>query len=205
MKNEEHLSAGQTFLLRVGKEYFLSTIESLTSESLEVTVPSKDFPAPGMKVSMDFHDDDGCTVYKTEVIRGPSERRRSVRLKRPIPPRRVTHRQYTRVETTLPIRFREMGTVTYHQGTVMNLSAGGLLLKTAATHEFQKTLEMELGLPGNISLNMMGQIVHKAEQLNGPDGRISLYGCKFIRLDRRERKAITQYVIEQLGHEMALP
>ena len=205
MQNEEQLRAGETFLLRAGKEYFLSTIESVTGESLEVSVPAKDFPTPGMKVSMDFHDDDGCTVYKTEVMRGPTDQRRSVRLKRPILPRRITHRQYTRVETALPIRFREIGTVTYHQGTVVNLSAGGVLLKTTASHEFQKTLEMELGLPGNAPLNMLGQIVHKAEQLNGPDGRISLYGCKFIRLDRRERKAITQYVREQLGHEMSLP
>jgi c-di-GMP-binding flagellar brake protein YcgR len=205
MQNEEQLRAGETFLLRAGKEYSLSTIESVTAESLEVSVPAKDFPTPGMKVSMDFHDDDGCTVYKTEVIRGPAEQRRSVRLKRPIAPRRITHRQYTRVETALPIRFREIGTVTYHQGTVVNLSAGGVLLKTTVSHEFQKTLEMELGLPGNTPLNMLGQIVHKAEQLNGPDGRMSLYGCKFIRLDRRERKAITQYVREQLGHEMSLP
>ncbi len=205
MQNEEQLRVGETFLLRAGKEYFLSTIESVTSESLEVSVPAKDFPTPGMKVSMDFHDDDGCTVYKTEVMRGPAEQRHSVRLKRPISPRRVTHRQYTRVETALSIRFREMGTVTYHQGTVVNLSAGGVLLKTTASHEFQKTLEMELGLTGSAPLNMLGQIVHKAEQLSGPDGRMSLYGCKFIRLDRQERKAITQYVREQLGHEMSLP
>jgi len=205
MKNDEQFSAGQSFLLRAGQEYFLSTIESVTSESVEVSVPSNDYPTAGMKVCMDFHDDDGCTIYKTEVLRGPTEEKRSARLKRPIPPRRVTHRQYTRVETALPIRFREMGTVTYHQGIVMNLSAGGVLLKTTASHEFQKTLEMELGLPANPPLNVLGQIVHKAEQLNGPDGRMSLYGCKFMRLDRQERKAITQYVREQLGHEIAVP
>ena len=205
MKIGEQIRAGESFLLRVGKEYFLSTIESVSGKFLEVSVPSKDFPPPGMRVSMDFHDDDGCTVYKTQVVRGPTEQRRSVRLERPIPPRRITHREYTRAEATLPIRFREMGTVTYHQGTAVNLSAGGVLLKTTATHEFQKMLEMELALPGNPLLNVLGQIVHKAEQLDGPDGRMSLYGCKFVRLDRRERKVITQYVREQLGHETSLP
>ena len=68
MNNDKQLRPGETFLLRAGTEYFLSTIESVTGRSLEVTVPSKDYPPPGMRVSMDFHDDDGCTIYNTKVV-----------------------------------------------------------------------------------------------------------------------------------------
>jgi len=205
MNNDKQLRPGETFLLRAGTEYFLSTIESVTGRSLEVTVPSKDYPPPGMRVSMDFHDDDGCTIYNTKVIRGPSDTRRSARLRRPGSPRRITHREYTRVETILPVRFREMGTVTYHRGTIVNVSAGGILLKTSTKHEFQKLLETELKLPDNPRLTVLGQIVHKAEQLDERSGRVSLYGCRFVRLDRRERRAIIQYVRDLLGTEIPLP
>jgi len=205
MSNDKQLRPGDTFLLRAGTEYFLSTVESVTERSLEVTVPAKDYPPPGMKVSMDFHDDDGCTMYHTKVIRGPSAARRSARLSLPASCRRITHREYTRVETNLPARFREMGTVTYHQATILNLSAGGVLLKTDKTQEFQKLLEIELKLPGNPRLTVLGQIVHKAEQLDEKVGRTSLYGCRFVRLDRGDRKTIVQYVRDQRGTEVSLP
>ncbi len=205
MDNDRQLRPGGTFLLRAGREYFLSTVESVTEHSVEVTVPAKDYPPPGMSVSMDFHDEDGCTIYHTKVIRGPSATRRSARLRLPVSSRRITHREYTRVETNLPVRFREMGTVTYHQGTIVNLSAGGVLLNTKKTHEFQKLLEIELKLPDSTRLTVLGQIVHKSEQLDDQAGRMSLYGCRFVRLDRRERKAIVQYVRDQLGTEVPLP
>ena len=205
MNNEEQLRVGETFLLRAGREYFLSTIESVTDRSLEVTVPSKDYPTPGMKVTLDFHDDNGCTVYKTDVIRGPGAKRHSARLKRPGPPQRVTHREYTRVETNLAVRFREMGTVAYHKGHIVNVSAGGMLLKSTHAHEFERLLEIELELPESPVMTVLGQIVHKAEQLNGRNERVSLYGCKFARLDRQHRRAIVQYVRSQFGGETTLP
>jgi c-di-GMP-binding flagellar brake protein YcgR len=205
MSSEERLRVGDTFLLRAGKEYFLSTIESVTEHSIEVTVPAKDFPPPGMKVSMDFHDDDGCSIYKTEVIRGPSAKKQSARLRRPGPPERITHREYTRIETDIPVRFREIGTVTFRQGQLINLSAGGALLRTAETDEFHKLLEIDLKLPGGSRMSLFGQIIHKAEQMTGPTGRVSLYGCKFVRLDWQERKTIIQYVREQLAGELSIP
>ena len=205
MSTEELLHVGQTFLLRAGREYFLSTIESATENALEVTVPAKDYPAAGMRVSMDFHDDDGCTVYRTYVIRGPSAQRRTARLRRPSECERITHREYTRIETTLPVRFREIGSVGYHLGQIMNLSAGGILLRTSETHEFHKLLEIELKLPETPRLTVLAQIVHKAEQMKSPSGRLSLYGCKFVRLDWQARKAIIQYVKNQLSGEPTLP
>jgi len=205
MKNEEQLRAGETFLLRVGREYFLSTIESVTDRSLEVSVPSRDYPPSGVRVSMDFHDDDGCTMYRTDVIRGPGAKRRSARLRRPGPPRRVTHREYTRVETDAPARFREMGTVAYREGTVINVSAGGMLLQATHEHEFEKLLEIELKLPDSPRMSVLGQIVHKAEQLDEEGNPALLYGCKFVKLDRQQRKAIIQHVRFQFGGDSSLP
>jgi hypothetical protein len=205
MNNEEQLRAGETFLLRVGREYFLSTIESVTERSVEVSVPSKDYPPTGTRVSMDFHDDDGCTVYRTDVTRGPSAKRSSARLRRPGPPRRITHREYTRVETDAPARFREMGTVAYHEGNLINVSAGGLLLETTHAHEFEKLLEIELKLPDSPPMTALGQIVHKAEQLDEERKPMLLYGCKFVKLDRQQRKALIQYVRFQFGGDSSLP
>jgi c-di-GMP-binding flagellar brake protein YcgR len=205
MQHEEQLRAGETFLLRAGREYFLSTIESVADRSLEVSVPSKDYPPPGMRVSMDFHDDDGCTIYRTEVIRGPGATKHSARLKRPGPPQRVTHREYTRVETNVPVRFREMGTVAYREGTVINVSAGGMLLQATHEHEFEKLLEIELELPDSPHIAVLGQIVHKAEQVDEEGKPALLYGCKFVKLDRQQRKAIIQHVRFQFGGDASLP
>jgi hypothetical protein len=205
MSSEEQLRAGETFLLRVGRDYFLSTIESVKESSVEVSVPSKDYPPAGMRVSMDFHDDDGCTVYKTDVTRGPSATRSSARLRRPGPARRITHREYTRVETDVPARFRDMGTVAYHEGAVINVSAGGLLLETTHAHDFEKLLEIELKLPDAPPMTVLGQIVHKAEQLDEEGNPLLLYGCKFVKLDRQQTKALIQYVRFQFGGDSSLP
>ena len=58
MNNEEQLRVGETFLLRAGREYFLSTIESVTDRSLEVTVPSKEVVL--LIISYDFDINKKC-------------------------------------------------------------------------------------------------------------------------------------------------
>jgi hypothetical protein len=98
-----------------------------------------------------------------------------------------------------------MGTVSYHEGTIVNLSAGGVLLQTDKKHEFQKLLEIQVKLPGSPRFAVLGQIVHKAEHLDDQGRRISLYGCRFPRLDRGNRKILVQYVREQGGTEVATP
>ena len=51
---------------------FMVGILSVTPETVRVSFPMNHFPAPGMRVELEFHDAQGYTSYESEVIETPA-------------------------------------------------------------------------------------------------------------------------------------
>ncbi|MGH9469059.1 MAG: PilZ domain-containing protein [Terriglobia bacterium] len=73
--------------------------------------------------------------------------------------RRTLAKRAQRFVLQLPIRFREKGEETWHEGTTLNISESGVLFQAACRLRPQATIEMALTLPSAISGEAPGQIL----------------------------------------------
>ena len=196
---EKLIKVGERFLLNAGEETFLCRIEEVGRSNLRITVPRQDFPMTGMIARLIFHDESGCTTFDSEVVQGPSLGNPFVLLRMPDEGERTVHRDFTRVESSLPVKFRPLGKVAYHEGRMANLSAGGMLIATDIK-ESLKSIELRFSLPRRGEISCLGEVVHTVKSPDD-DGDGVLYGCRFTGLEKRDVRAIIEFVWDVLEHK----
>jgi len=74
----------------------------------------------------------------------------------------------TRFPLTLQLRYRESGTISWHEGSTINISRTGILFRTEQDLPLQTTLEMRVEiLPSSkVTLACRGPVVRKQESMS---------------------------------------
>ncbi len=193
---ENMIRVGRRFLLNAGEETFLCKIEEVGRSNFRIAVPRQDFPMTDMKARLVFHDESGCTTFDSEVIQGPGPGNPSALLRMPVEGERVIHRDFTRVVSDLPVKFRSLGKVVYHEGRIANLSAGGMLF-AADVEEPLKSIELSFSLPHRGEISCLAEVVHRIKSPEDDRNGV-LYGCRFTGLEKRDVRAIIEFVWDVL-------
>jgi len=146
------LSTGKECLINLMGQYFLSRILDVSDDRLTVTFPGADYPAPGMRLELQFHDDEGFNAYVSHVVVGPQHHAGRVVIERPTAMERVLHRQNCRVSTDLTVQVKEQNHIRKYDAALLNLSGGGALLETDAPFLAPAGKRGEINEPANIPL-----------------------------------------------------
>lgn len=192
---DKHLKAGVQCFVTLLDQRYLSTVLSVKGEIVRVTFPMREFPVPGMRVMLEFHDDLGFTSYECEVHEPPNEPGDGLQLKAPVGGARSHHRSFWRVPVRLEATIKHQVHPRKHECVVLDLSAGGVLVQTGAELTAGDVAELSFVLPGAGTAELTCKVVHMPTVSAGTG---KLHGCEFVGPDPVLLRAITTYVRQRL-------
>ncbi|MFO7975483.1 MAG: PilZ domain-containing protein, partial [Candidatus Hydrogenedentota bacterium] len=185
-------------LVNLMGQHFLSRILDVSEDRLTIAFPGKDYPASGMHLELQFHDEEGFNCYQSQVVAGPLKHPGVVVIKRPKAMDRRHHRQHCRVPTDLTVQIKEQSHVRRYDAALTNLSGGGALLETDAPVDFNSSIEITLSVPRDKTRTIQGHVIHVDRPKAPHDNGRSTVGVRFVHLDSETAKAITDYVWQRL-------
>lgn len=192
-----HFIEGNRGLLLMMGHRFLVTILSTSPETVRVSFPVQDFPMEGMYVNLEFHDELGYATYESEVIASPREPGDGLLLRRPPESLRTHHRTSWRVAADFRVEMKGHVHPRRYDAPVINVSAGGLLIRTDAPLNVGDNLDLSFDLTGDGRKSALGEVMH----LNVPEasrGGIPLVGLRFVSPDPALTKSVTNYIWRRL-------
>ena len=200
VKNDaEHLiQPGKSCLLNVMDERFLVQILEVAEHSLRVSFPGQDYPVEGMRVHLEFHDENGFDSFAADVLQGPNDGSNSILLQRPTANRRTRHRRSCRVPTDLTVQVKDQVHVRKYDAEVLNLSGGGALISSEGPFDFSTTLEMTLSIPGEPICTVHAHIIHIAPSGEGHQGAPKFFGLRFIDVEPAVAQCLHRYIARRL-------
>ena len=192
------IEKGAECLLNFVGRHFKSRILEVGPETFRVTFPGRDYPVPGLNIVLEFHDDLGFYYMPTLVVEGPQNQPGGITLRKAAEVKRSTHRDSFRVPTDLTVRVRDHIHVRRYDAALVNISAGGALLRSDAPWDFSSTLEITLSLPGEPLYTLLGQVMHIATCTRCGQQPERVFGVKFIGIDPEIERAVTRYIFTRL-------
>lgn len=193
---KQDLKAGARCLAKAMDNQFLMQIVGVSESELEVLFPTVDFPVAGMTLSLEFHDEQGYTVYPTEVLAAMPAFDKPARLKYPQEVIRNFHRQNFRVSTDLTAQIKEQIHLRKYDAALLNLSAGGALVRTEGPFVMDATVELFLSLPRQPMLQVLGRVIHVIQEV---DTGLPILGIRFINPSEEVQQGVSHYVGRQIN------
>lgn len=194
-----HIFVGKSCLLNVMDEHFLVRIVEIGDDFIRVTFPGRDYPVEGMRVYLEFHDEGGFDCYPAFVLHGAGDGNDTIVLEKPTTHRRTHHRVSCRIPTDLTVQIRDQVHVRKYDAAVLNISSGGVLVRTNAPFDFNTTVEFNFSLPGEPQHSALGQVVH-ISMTDEPQSQADsqLLGIRFINPDPALVRSINRFVSTRL-------
>ena len=192
-----HFQVGNRALLVLMGQRYLVSIVSVMDEAIRLTFPVSDFPLEGMYVNLEFHDDQGYSTYESEVIASPREPGDGLLVRRPPDSLRTHHRSSWRVSADFVVEMKNHVHPRRVEAPVINISAGGMLVRADAQLNFGDNVELHFDLPGDARKYALAQVVH----VNTPEesrGQVPLIGLRFVSPENSLTRAITTYIWRRL-------
>jgi c-di-GMP-binding flagellar brake protein YcgR len=120
--------------------------------------------------------------------------------------RRNQLRQYVRIETNLPLRFRLLSTKDPDKSEIQrgllvttrmsDVSGGGLSFLHEQSLRLGDLISISFDLPGQGFAGITGKIVHLALR-EGKNGQLFKHHVQFVNIEQRKREGIIKYVFEK--------
>ena len=183
-------------LVLMGQRFLVSVIDA-KPETLRLSFPVSDFPVDGMHVDLEFHDEQGYVSYETEVLHGPKELGDGMLVRRPPSVTRNQHRSSWRVPADFKAELKDHVHPRRTKVPVINLSAGGMLIRSSVPFEIGASVDVLLPIPQGDTHALIGQVMHLSQM---EDARIetTLYGLRFVGGDPYVTQDITRYLWRRL-------
>jgi len=179
-------------------QHFLSHILDVSDDRLTISFPGADYPASGMHLELQFHDDEGFNSYRSQVVAGPLKHAGAVVILRPRGMDRILHRHTCRVSTDLTVQVKEENHIRKYDAALLNLSRGGALLETDAPFDFNSSIELSISIPHDQTRTIHGHVTHvNRQQSPGGNERLTV-GVRFANMDADTNQAIMNYVWQRL-------
>ncbi len=201
--SEEHFNAhfneGERCLVILAGERFLVTILRVGGDRIQVTFPTSDFPIEGMHVDLEFHDENGYTAYESEVLETPREVGDGLVVKRPPSEMiRNNHRSAWRVPADFSVTMKHHVHPRRVEVPVINVSAGGMLLRTTMEVAVGDSIDLSFMLPGELKADqLLGRVMHVSTPPDAAENE-HLVGLHFVTPDARSREALSKYIWRRL-------
>lgn len=192
------LAPGTQCLITVLDRHFMVDVLEVGAGSVHLSFPGADYPADGMFVELEVHDEKGFAYYRAEVLRGPRNDGDGVIVKTPEGPSRHMHRACCRVRTDIAAVVRDPANVKKYKSRIENMSSGGILLAAPGQFKMHDAVEVDFELGDLGELHVLGEVVHLTQATSDRDRNLHLYGLRFVGLDPQAKGRITEYIWERM-------
>ena len=192
-----HFIEGNRGLLLLMGHRYLVTVLSVSPENVRVSFPVQSFPMEGMYVNLEFHDDLGYATYESEVLSSPREPGDGLLLRRPPESLRTHHRTSWRVAADFRVEMKGHVHPRRYDAPVINISAGGMLVRSDAPVKMGDNMDLSFDLPGDGPKTTLGEVMH----VNVPEdsrGGVPLLGLRFVSPSEALQKSVTMYIWRRL-------
>jgi len=199
--NNGGINAGGRCLLLISGQRFLVTVLASGDDWIKVTFPAADFPIEGMYVSLEFHDDEGFTLFESEVLESPRAPGEGLTLRLPERAQRNSHRTAWRVPADFRASVKGHVHPRVHDVPVLDVSAGGLQVSSDMDLAMGENVDVTFKLPGLGEHKVLGAVAHVVRTENDPKAPIRA-GIRFINPELETSEAIKHYIrgrVAQLG------
>lgn len=196
--DDGHFVLGNRALLTFMQQRFLVSLLQVSDEVVRVSFPVSDFPVEGMFVNLEFHDATGYTTFETEVLEKPQIAGDGLLLRRPILSARMHHRMSWRVPADFHADLRHHVHPRHVDAPVINVSAGGVLVRTDAPFEAGDNVDVTLKLIDGKQQTFVGRVIHTrpADDLGGRPGRghAAFVGIGFVEMAPELQQVLSAYI-----------
>lgn len=193
----DQIKVGNRALLLLLGQRFLVGILEVTPTTLRVSFPTVHFPLEGMRVQLEFHDEEGYTAYETEVLESPKDVGDGLLLARSESPIRNQHRTNWRIPAALQVAIREHAHPRTYNGHARNVSAGGMLVESDVALRAGDAVDLSFELPTGREIKTVAEVISTAA-CPERTSNAHLYGFRFIGLDPADVRALSQYIWHRL-------
>ena len=194
---EDHLCVGNRCLLVLFGKRYRSAVLSVNEDTIRLSFPVRDFPIEGMRVEMEFYDDGGSSTYEAVVVEERGNVGDGILLSKPSQLNRIVHRSAWRVPVELTANIKGHVHPRKHTVDVLNMSAGGILIRTAVELNVGDMADISLMLPEGPREQLIGTVMHLAQH-PGPHSTDQLAGIKFEDTSEDARERLTRYIWQRL-------
>lgn len=188
---------GQRGIVILLGQRFLVTVLSATPEHIRVSFPIHDFPIEGMQVNLEFHDEQGYFQVDTHVLKCPEQAGDGLLLFRPPDLHRKMHRSSWRVPVEFKAYLKDHVHPRRFEVDVLNISEGGMLIKTDANLKMGDMVDLSFTLPGHTNENLVAKVVHVSHATDTVKNT-SAIGIQFVGLDPEFGAILARYIWRRL-------
>ena len=201
------INPGGRCLLLITGQRFLVSVLSVGEDWIKVTFPAADFPIEGMFVTLEFHDDEGYTVFESEVLQSPLEPGDGLTLRLPETRQRNSHRTAWRVPADFRASIKGHVHPRVHEVPVLDVSAGGLQVSADMDLALGENVDISFRLPGLGEHKVLGSVAHVVRLENDAKAPLRA-GIRFINPENETTHALKHYIrtrVAQLGPDAIGP
>lgn len=153
---------------------------------------------PGIHVRLRYTGDAALFWFDTVIIRQTFDGIRLVGLAEPHRVFRAQRRGHVRLEISLPVRYRVLGTQEIHRGRTLDLSAGGMAFFGDLYLCRGTSLEVKVDMRESGAFAAEGEIVWARPMDLGSKRRFQ-FGLRFTDIDERTQDRIMRFIFNQQG------
>jgi hypothetical protein len=192
------INVNEYCLIRLMRRHFWVRVVAIDEYGISTTFPGADIPIPGMPIELEVHEEVGYTQFLTEVVDGPIDAAGDLLLKPPLDSYFHKDRGPIRVSTKLTAAIRDSVHVRQFPAHVLNMSSGGVLLRTCAPLDLDTPIELTLDLPTETDHVFLSQIVHISQAPGEAEDDERLFGLYFGSLDPAAERALSRYIFRRI-------
>ena len=193
---QELIRVGNNCFIKIMDQRFLVEVLEVGERSIHVSFPGRDYPVEGMSADLEFHGKHGYTCYHTQITLGPVKSGGGLVLERsPGGIKMYKHRDSWRVPTDFSVKLNLDSEPGEHEAPMLNISAGGVMLRTELELDFASELLLTIPLPGEKVFSVRGKVVHISEMSGDLQNCTARFiGVRFMETDAETSRSITHYV-----------
>lgn len=191
---QELIVVGKRCYVRLEGRLHQSEILGVENKTVWVKFAGEAYPVEGLGVDLEFHLETGWFSYHTRVIRGASQPGDGLLLERSASVDERRHRRHWRVPTDIMAAVNAPHTKAPTSGRILNLSTGGLMLRSFAKLPLHEDILLRFDLPDFPGMTVRARVVYGEELsslTNEPNQR---YGVEFTHISPEDRRALTYFL-----------
>lgn len=175
-------------------------VKEITAKALVLIAPvDKGEAVPinvGDEITVNYWLGTKLYTFRSEVVAVNQEYQQTITVAWPRKKEHLQRRNFLRVQAEIPVAFALVGGDDIYHASTLNISGGGVLVKSPIQLKVNDELDIQLTIPGKGVIDTVGRVV-RCEESKDSGRQFFLVGIDFTVINERDRERIIGYVFER--------
>ncbi|HIJ64805.1 MAG TPA: PilZ domain-containing protein [Candidatus Hydrogenedentes bacterium] len=191
------LQKGRRGLLRFGEKALEIEILAVAQDTIGVRFAGSGHPAEGTGGDLEFGSDASALAYHVQVAVGARDGSDTLILQRVPGAPHDNYRRAWRVPMNVKTNVRGHNDPRAAKAVIINLSADGALIESAAMFDIEELVDLRLPLPGESPQVVHARVI-RTEPSEPPSDAVQRYGVRFLELTTEATHSLTFFIWKRL-------